>query len=128
MARKPRDPNAPVKVPTSVSLPMPPVLREKLQAEMPADSKKSLGSFVAEFLAKHFSIALPPRRTRSRYATTEERIAAQTKARQDKAALIKRLLAEHEARLAAQANGTAPAVAEAEAIVADANAKEAANA
>jgi hypothetical protein len=115
-ARKPRDPNAPVKVPTSISLPMPANLREKVQGEMPEGTKDTLGTFLAKKLASLYGVVLPPRRTRSRYATPQERIEAQKQKRLAKAELIKRLLAEHEAKLNAEAGNGVTAPAEQEAV------------
>ncbi len=84
-------------------------LRAALEAEA-TEKQTSVATLVRDMLAAHFNITLPdapaPRR---KYASDEERKAAQTQARKDKQALVKKLLQEYQARMAAEAKGEAVA-------------------
>lgn len=68
-----------------------------------AAGNKAIGSYVQSILATFFNVVIPttPRAARRKYASEAERKAAVTKARQDKAALVKKLLAQYAAEQAA---------------------------
>ena len=67
-----------------------------------AAGDKAHGAFILELVAKSLNVALPERKSRSKYATDEEREAAKKEYTRNRQELIKRLMAEHKARLAAE--------------------------
>lgn len=75
----------------------PEVLRVKIEEEA-AKVNKTARVFVRDLLANMWGLTLPEPRTRSSYATPEEREAAQLSKRKARADLIKQLLAEHRAK------------------------------
>lgn len=81
----------------------PEVLRTKIEEEA-GKVNKTPRVFVRDLLANMWGLTLPEPRTRSSYATPEEREAAQLSKRKARADLIKQLLAEHRAK---QQAGTA---------------------
>lgn len=81
----------------------PEVLRLKIEEEA-GKVNKTPRVFVRDLLAEKWGLTLPEPRTRSSYATKEEREAAQLSKRKARADLIKQLLAEHRAK---QQAGTA---------------------
>jgi hypothetical protein len=81
----------------------PEVLRTKIEEEA-AKVNKTARVFVRDLLANMWGLTLPEPRTRSSYASPEEREAAQLAKRKARADLIKQLLAEHRAK---QQSGTA---------------------
>jgi len=81
----------------------PEVLRLKIEEEAGKVSKTPR-VFVRDLLANMWGLTLPEPRTRSSYATPEEREKAQLAKRKARADLIKQLLAEHRAK---QQTGTA---------------------
>jgi hypothetical protein len=81
----------------------PEVLRLKIEEEAGKVSKTPR-VFVRDLLANMWGLTLPEPRTRSSYATPEEREKAQLAKRKARADLIKQLLAEHRSK---QQAGTA---------------------
>jgi len=75
----------------------PEVLRLKIEEEAGKVSKTPR-VFVRDLLANMWGLTLPEPRTRSSYASPEEREAAQLAKRKARADLIKQLLAEHRAK------------------------------
>lgn len=72
-------------------------LRLKIEEEA-AKVSKTPRVFIRDLLAEKWGLTLPEPRTRSSYASQEERDAAQLAKRKARADLIKQLLAEHRAK------------------------------
>lgn len=92
------------KVPAGVYVTTPVELHEKLEAEATA-AGKSVAGFVRELLGQRYGLDLTklaeaPRR---KYATTEEKRAAQKAKNKERSELYKMLMAEYKAKLAAAA-------------------------
>lgn len=88
-------PKAKDEMPRYVAVGMTPDLWNAIQEQMPAN--KPTGTFLAEIIAEKLGVTLTVK-SRSKYASEEEKKAAQEKARKDRAALIKELLAAHKAK------------------------------
>lgn len=83
----------------SISFAAPDNLRERLEQEAAANGGVSVRVYVRDLLAKQFGLVLPAPRTRSTYGTPEEKKVASKQRRMDRAALIKQLMAEHQAKI-----------------------------
>jgi hypothetical protein len=90
------------KAPNGLYISTPEPLKSKIESEAAA-AGKTPRAFVRDMLAQHWGLVLTPARTRTTYATPEEKKAAQKAKRTEKNALIKRLLEEHEKAQAAAA-------------------------
>lgn len=102
---------APARVQPGMYISTPPVLKEKIEAEAAA-AGKSARVYVRDLLAEKWGLVLPEPRTRTKYGSDEEKLAAQKQKSQARQELIKRLLAEHRAaqqEAAAQANAASTA-------------------
>lgn len=86
----------------------PAVLRDRLVQVAQAENKTP-ATYVRDLLAQMWGITLPPARTRQRYETPEQKKAAQTAKRLERQTLIKKLLADYQARMAAENSGAASA-------------------
>lgn len=75
----------------------PPVLKERIETEAAA-AGVSARVFVRDLLAKMWGLTLPEARSRTKYASEEEKATAQKEKRVARADLIKQLLAEHRAK------------------------------
>lgn len=96
------------KDPRYVAVTMTPPLLEALRKA--AGTEQSLSGYIRTVLAQHLGITIEAAPSaRQKYNTEEERKAAQVKQRKDRQALIAQLLAEHKAKLAAQATSDKPA-------------------
>lgn len=80
-------------------------LRERLEQEA-EKAGVSPATYVRNLLASQWGITLPEAPSRQVYASPDERKAAQTARRKERQELIKQLLEQHKAQLAAK-NGTA---------------------
>lgn len=81
--------------PNGIYVSTPPVLKEKIEAEAAAVGKTPR-AFVRDLLAEKWGLVLTPARTRTVYADPEEKKRVQKEKRNEKNALIKRLLEAHE--------------------------------
>ncbi len=84
----------------------PDVLRSALEGEA-ASSKTSVAALVRDKLAGLYNITLPPTaaRTRTKYASPEEKAAARKQTNASRAQLMRRLMGVHRLKMAAQAKG-----------------------
>ena len=102
------------KAPNGLYISTPEPLKSKIETEAAA-AGKTPRAYVRDFLAAHWGLVLTPARTRTTYESPEQKKEALKAKRQEKNALIKRLLEEHEkAQAAAAAEAaklTAPAAA-----------------
>lgn len=90
------------KDPKYVAVNMFPALLEALRANA---GNKPLGTYAQALIADALGVTIPASlRTRTKYASEEDKKAAAKKAAQDRSALVKYLMAEHRVRLAYEEN------------------------